>query len=75
MAPGEKWHKLSDVDPVARTAICQTALCTSQILPAEIEPEANYAMFDLAFEQGHYAAIIAETDADYREGRALSEIY
>ena len=42
---------------------------------AEMEPEANYALFDQAFAAGHYDAIMAETDADYRAGRVLSEIY
>ena len=42
---------------------------------AEIEPEANYAVFDQGFAAGRYAVIMAETDEDYRQGRALSKIY
>lgn len=42
---------------------------------AEMEPEAAYAMFDQACEDGRYAEVIAETDQDYRQGRALTELY
>ena len=42
---------------------------------AEMEPEAVYAAFDHSYALGHFDAIMAETDNDYRQGRTLSKIY
>lgn len=42
---------------------------------AELEPEGMYAEFDQAFKAGYYDAVMAETERDYREGRALDRIY
>jgi hypothetical protein len=42
---------------------------------AQIEPETAYAAFDKGFEAGYYNTIIAQTDEDRRQGRALDRIY
>jgi hypothetical protein len=41
----------------------------------ELENEAVYAAFDQAFASGHYDAIVAETDEEYRQGLTLPSIY
>lgn len=42
---------------------------------AEIDGEAQCAVFEDEMAKGKYSAIIKETDDDLREGRALSAIY
>jgi hypothetical protein len=42
---------------------------------AELKQEAICTAFDQAFEAGYYNAVMKQTDRDYLEGNALSEIY
>ncbi len=69
------------VAEIQRAVICIKALPAEDRIRvyhwamAEMEPEAMYAAFDQAFAAGHYEAVMAETDKEYREGRTLSKIY